>query len=71
MYMPSAEDTDIRTVTATAPACFGVLCPFHRNCARYAAVALSQADPDTLLTCAEGEHFPLFVPLEARQTSNS
>jgi hypothetical protein len=71
MYMHSAEDTDTRTFTAMVPACFGVLCPFHGTCARYAAVALSQADPDTLLTCAEGERFPLFVPLEARQMSHS
>ena len=67
MYMHSAEEADTTTATAMAPACFGVLCPFHGTCARYAAVGLSQADPHTLLTCADGGRFPLFVPLEAQR----
>jgi hypothetical protein len=46
------------------PACFGVVCPFHSRCARYAAVSLSEADPHTLITCLDGESFPLFVELE-------
>jgi hypothetical protein len=46
------------------PACFGLVCPLHSRCARYAAVSLSQADPDTLVTCLEGGSFPLFVALE-------
>ena len=45
------------------PACFGVVCPFHSRCARYEAVIFSEADPATLVTCLEGESFPLFVEL--------
>ena len=45
-------------------ACFGGICPFHSRCARYAAVSQSEADPHTLVTCLEGESFPLFVELE-------
>jgi hypothetical protein len=51
-------------IVALQPACFGVVCSFHSRCARYAAVSLSEADPDTLVTCLEGESFPLFVALE-------
>jgi hypothetical protein len=51
-------------IAAPEPACFGVVCPFHSRCARYAAVSLSEANPDTLVTCLEGESFPLFVELE-------
>jgi hypothetical protein len=51
-------------IAAPEQACFGVVCPFHSRCARYAAVSLSEANPDTLVTCLEGERFPLFVELE-------
>jgi hypothetical protein len=43
--------------------CFGVACRGHAGCARYAAVDHSQADPATLVTCATGHGFPLFVVL--------
>ena len=46
------------------PACFGVVCPLHDRCVRYAAVSLSQADPDTLGTCRTGQSYPLFVEIE-------
>lgn len=42
-------------------ACFGVACPVHGQCARYAAVNRSQADARTIATCQRGRTFPLFV----------
>jgi hypothetical protein len=50
-----------------APACFGVGCPSHGRCARYAAVVHSEADPATLLTCRKDGRFPMFVPIAAAQ----
>jgi hypothetical protein len=47
------------------PACFGVACRLRAGCARYAAVALTQADRDTLPTCVDGDRFPLFMDLAA------
>lgn len=44
------------------PACFGVACPRHERCARYAAVNQTQADPSTRATCLDRGTFPLFVP---------
>jgi hypothetical protein len=48
-----------------APACFGVACPLHGGCARYAAVDDSRADPCTLVTCIDGTGYPMFVSLDA------
>ncbi len=46
------------------PACFGVVCPLHGRCARYAAVEHSTADADTRVTCqTEGRTFPLFLAM--------
>jgi hypothetical protein len=42
-------------------ACFGVGCPRHSRCARYAAVVRSQASPKTIGTCLKGNIYPLFV----------
>jgi hypothetical protein len=65
VHASSWEARMITTPTATRePACFGVGCPLRSRCARYAAVSLSEADPDTLVTCLEGESFPLFVEIE-------
>jgi hypothetical protein len=41
--------------------CFGVACACRGRCARYSAVDDSEANPDTLVTCAKGQSFPLFV----------
>ena len=41
--------------------CFGVACACRGRCARYSAVDDSQADRDTLVTCVNGQTFPLFV----------
>ena len=46
------------------PACFGVVCPLHGRCARYAAVEHSTADADTRVTCqTEDRMFPLFLAM--------
>jgi hypothetical protein len=42
-------------------ACFGVGCPHHHRCGRYAAVVDSQASPQTLGTCLRRDTYPLFV----------
>lgn len=60
-------------VPALAPlavrACFGVVCPRHGQCARYAAVNQSAVDPLTLVTCREGERFPLFIAIVVPRAS--
>ena len=45
-------------------ACFGVACPVHGQCARYAAVNRSQADAGTIATCQVGTTFPRFVKID-------
>ena len=42
-------------------ACFGVGCPHHHRCARYAAVVDSPANQATLGTCRSADTYPLFV----------
>ncbi|MEO8311540.1 MAG: hypothetical protein ABI520_10235 [Caldimonas sp.] len=45
----------------TSRACFGVACGWRSRCARYAAVDGSNVDPQTLVTCAMDETFPMFI----------
>lgn len=55
----------IRPVTSTDPGCFGVGCPTHALCARYAAVDGDQADMHQIIsTCVAGDGTrPLFVAI--------
>ena len=53
----------------TLPACFGVACPVHGQCARYAAVNRSQADAGTMATCQLGTTFPLFVKIDREEVA--
>ena len=53
----------------TLVACFGVTCPVHGQCARYAAVNRSQADAETMATCRHGTTFPLFVKMDMEEAS--
>lgn len=57
----------IRPISPTVPACHGVLCPQHAQCARYAASEGACIDI-TIGTCDEhGQRvWPLFVPVYAR-----
>ena len=50
-------------------ACFGVACPVHGQCARYAAVNRSQADPGTIATCQSGTAFPRFVKIDMEKAA--
>jgi len=50
-------------IPLVAPACFGIACPRHALCARYAAVDDSRADPGTMVTCTDGRRFPMFLSL--------
>ena len=60
----AAGDEAVGPVAASRSAlrpCFGVACACRGRCARYSAVDDSQADPETLVTCVNGQAFPLFV----------
>lgn len=51
------------------PACFGVMCPLHGECARYLAVNGTQADAKTIGTCHTPIGYPQFqqvAPLTVR-----
>ena len=48
-------------------ACFGVGCSYHHRCARYEAVAGSEASPQTLGTCVAGGVYPLFIEARPRR----
>lgn len=51
--------------TETIPACYGVCCPDHGECKRYAAVE-STLPGHTIGTCDDGQGGrPLFVPIVA------
>ena len=42
-------------------ACFGVGCPHHHRCARYAAVVDSTASRTIMGTCRRDDTYPMFV----------
>jgi len=48
-------------MTPIAPACYGVMCPRHHECARYAAVDGAGWAMQFIGTCGDG--LPMFVPL--------
>jgi len=54
--------------SAPLRACFGVGCPHHHRCARYAAVVDSQASPSTMGTCRRTDTYPLFVEVFAARS---
>ena len=62
--------TTVRPATAangaTLRACFGVGCSHHHRCARYEAVAKSEASRETLGTCRTGSLFPMFIEVMSR-----
>lgn len=52
----------IRPISDTTPACYGVVCPHHAICRRYAAVEGSSPD-HTIGTCADGAGgWPMLSP---------
>lgn len=60
----------IAKITETTPACYGVTCPQHGRCARYAAVEHTPVD-HTIATCCDAAGArPLFVELKAERTAS-
>lgn len=60
----------IKPITNTTPACFGVCCPKHGQCARYAA-AEGAHGADAIATCDDngtGER-PLFLELQREEVA--
>lgn len=56
---------NIIPITKESPACFGVLCQVHAECARYHAVEQSGEDPYHVIgMCSETQERPLFVRVE-------
>ena len=51
-------------VSERIAACFGVACPVHGECARYAAVNFSQAEVRTIGTCLSSGTYPLFIRID-------
>lgn len=52
----------IRAISSTVPACYGICCPHHATCQRYAAVETTSPD-HTIATCSDGKGgWPLSTP---------
>ncbi len=61
----------ITPITPTVPQCFGVCCPQHGECARYAAMDGSVGDHSRISTCDDhgtGDR-PLFVAVVEEQAA--
>lgn len=57
-------------ITASTPACYGICCPKHSQCARYEAVETTSMDA-TIATCQGGDgERPLFVQLQTEEASH-
>jgi len=62
----------IALITPRRPACYGMGCPRHQDCQRYAAV--EETSPDhTMATCDErgAKNWPLFVRIEVKESVNA
>jgi hypothetical protein len=46
-------------------ACFGVACPRHHRCARYAAVTDPRGDSSPIGTCLKDAAYPMFIEIVA------
>jgi len=57
----------IQPITPTAAACYGVLCPVHNQCARYALVEGSPVE--TIATCESHGERPLFLMVREEQAA--
>ena len=57
----------ITAITEKTPACYGVCCPQHHECQRYAAVEGTSVH-DTIATCDDGKGGrPLFVQVKSTE----
>jgi len=45
----------------TGGACFGVMCPHHLSCQRYAAIEDMPSPDNRIATCIQGGAWPLFL----------
>ncbi|WKB53002.1 hypothetical protein [Eleftheria terrae] len=54
-------------ITPTTPACFGVMCQRHAECARYHLIDNAPHDQLRIASCEQGPERPLFVPREGGQ----
>lgn len=58
-------------ITASTPACYGICCPQHGQCARYDALEGSDPVLATIATCMDGAgERPLFVQLQTEEASH-
>jgi hypothetical protein len=63
--------TDTTATRKSLRGCFGVGCPGHHRCARYEAVASSEASPETLGTCLTGDGlYPMFIEVGLAATDS-
>ncbi len=61
-----ANDMNITPITETTPACFGVACEKHGQCARYIAIDGAPAHQQRIGHCTPTEHSarPLFIAIK-------
>ena len=60
---------NVMPITDKTPACFGVVCPEHHRCSRYAMVESTPID-QTIATCSTGgDDRPLFLAVEKEPTT--
>ncbi len=57
----------LHPITPAQPACFGVCCPVHGRCTRYAAVDGAPASLPIIATCERDAERPLFIDQRAEQ----
>lgn len=60
---------NIQPITKSTPACLGVMCEKHGQCARYFAIEGAPASLPRIGHCEPDEHSPrpLFVPIKESQ----
>lgn len=52
---------NIVPISDKTPACYGVMCPEHKQCARYHLVDNAPHGQQFIATCEHGRERPLFV----------
>ena len=48
-------------ITPTTPACYGMCCPLHPDCQRYAAVNGQHYLVQPIVSCLDKGEYPMFV----------
>ena len=58
-------------ISNSTPACYGMVCPHHATCRRYAAVETTSPD-HTIATCHDGQGgYPLHVVTPKEEPSHA